>query len=237
MATSSSECRRVDVCGLHAMTNGKRRKARRGSLAGRNGNLPRTPSRVGPTTQQRRLQRVKATTTTTGARLLRDESEWAVCSAQAIGGLLRTRSQSHATPPPLLNALSRPYCGSQYPRPAHKTSKTRRKESQGAPRCDSPLTAKMGHGGTLDPLASGVLVVGVGSGTKKLQDFLGGWKEYETTCVFGIVTDSYDAEGKILQRTSTANITREAVETALESFKGEIQQRPPMYFWHKNRVD
>jgi len=86
----------------------------------------------------------------------------------------------------------------------------------------------MGHGGTLDPLASGVLVVGVGSGTKKLADFLGGWKEYEATCVFGIVTDTYDAEGKILRWATTSHITREAVEKELESFKGDIQQRPPM---------
>ena len=86
----------------------------------------------------------------------------------------------------------------------------------------------MGHGGTLDPLASGVVVVGVGSGTKNLGDFLGGWKEYEATCVFGIVTDTYDAEGKILRRAPTAQVTREAVKQALESFMGEIQQRPPM---------
>jgi tRNA pseudouridine55 synthase len=90
----------------------------------------------------------------------------------------------------------------------------------------------MGHGGTLDPLASGVLVVGVGSGTKKLSELLGGWKEYEAACVFGIVTDMYDAEGKILRRTPTLHITRQAVEKQLESFRGEIQQRPPMYTGH-----
>jgi tRNA pseudouridine55 synthase len=88
---------------------------------------------------------------------------------------------------------------------------------------------KMGHGGTLDPMATGVLIVGVGSGTKKLNQFLGGWKEYETTCVFGTVTDSYDAEGKILRRTPTEHITQVAVEKALEDFKGDIEQQPPMY--------
>jgi tRNA pseudouridine55 synthase len=87
----------------------------------------------------------------------------------------------------------------------------------------------MGHGGTLDPMATGVLVLGIGSGTKKLNQFLGGWKEYETTCVFGTVTDSYDAVGKILRRTPTDHITKEKVEQALESFKGEILQQPPMY--------
>jgi len=87
----------------------------------------------------------------------------------------------------------------------------------------------MGHGGTLDPMATGVLIVGVGSGTKQLANLLGGWKEYETTCVFGTVTDSYDAVGKILRRTPTEHITRETVEEALKDFRGEIQQQPPMY--------
>lgn len=79
-------------------------------------------------------------------------------------------------------------------------------------------------------MATGVLVVGIGSGTKKLNQFLGGWKEYETVCVFGTVTDSYDAVGKIIRRTSTKHVTREAVDRALEVFRGEIQQKPPMYF-------
>jgi tRNA pseudouridine55 synthase len=87
----------------------------------------------------------------------------------------------------------------------------------------------MGHGGTLDPMASGVLVAGIGTGTKDLGQFLGGWKEYETACVFGIETDSYDAEGKIVQRTPTEHITREKVEKALDGFKGEISQIPPAY--------
>src|SRR5579859_7084498 len=78
-------------------------------------------------------------------------------------------------------------------------------------------------------MATGVLVVGVGNGTKMLNQFLGGRREYETTCVFGTVTDSYDAEGKILRRTPMEHITREKVETALQDFRGEIQQTPPMY--------
>lgn len=86
----------------------------------------------------------------------------------------------------------------------------------------------MGHGGTLDPIATGVLVVGVGSGTKQLNQFLGGLKEYEATCVFGTVTDSYDAVGKILRRAPLNHITRESVEKALIDFRGEIKQQPPM---------
>ena len=87
----------------------------------------------------------------------------------------------------------------------------------------------MGHGGTLDPMATGVLVVAIGSGTKKLNQFLGGSKEYEAVCAFGIVTDSYDSEGKILRRAQTQHITRAKVEEALTQFRGEILQQPPMY--------
>jgi len=77
-------------------------------------------------------------------------------------------------------------------------------------------------------MATGVLIVGIGSGTKQLGGLLGGWKEYEVTCVFGKVTDSYDAVGKILRRTPTEHITRGKVEEALKDFRGEIQQQPPM---------
>ena len=78
-------------------------------------------------------------------------------------------------------------------------------------------------------MATGVLIVGIGSGTKQLHQFLGGWKEYEAVCVFGTMTDSYDAVGKILRRTSTEHVTREKVEKVLDDFKGEIFQQPPMY--------
>ena len=88
---------------------------------------------------------------------------------------------------------------------------------------------QMGHGGTLDPMATGVLIVGVGTGTKQLHGLLGGMKEYEATCVFGTVTDSYDAVGKILRRTPTEHITRQKVEEALSEFRGDILQQPPMY--------
>ena len=79
-------------------------------------------------------------------------------------------------------------------------------------------------------MASGVLVVGVGKGTKQLAGMLEGDKVYETVCVFGIETDTSDVEGKILRRTATEGITRESIEEALENFRGDIEQVPPMYF-------
>ncbi|KAL3434910.1 pseudouridine synthase [Aspergillus tetrazonus] len=91
------------------------------------------------------------------------------------------------------------------------------------------LDVKIGHGGTLDPLATGVLVTGIGKGTKFLNDFLGCTKTYETVVIFGAETDSYDRLGKIVRRAPYEHITREAVEKALEQFRGKIMQRPPIF--------
>ncbi|KAI2641649.1 trub family pseudouridylate synthase-containing protein [Hypomontagnella submonticulosa] len=91
------------------------------------------------------------------------------------------------------------------------------------------LRVKMGHGGTLDPLATGVLILGVGKGTKSLQSFLDCTKVYETVVLFGASTDTYDRVGKILKKTSYDHITRPMVEEALDSFRGKFQQMPPLY--------
>jgi len=91
------------------------------------------------------------------------------------------------------------------------------------------LRVKMGHGGTLDPLASGVLILGLGSGTKSLQSFLDCTKTYETIVLFGASTDTYDRVGRILTRRSYAHITKDMVLEALGSFRGKIKQIPPLY--------
>lgn len=88
---------------------------------------------------------------------------------------------------------------------------------------------KMGHGGTLDPMATGVLIVGVGNGTKSLQGFLDGTKTYEAVVVFGAATDTYDYEGKIVKRAPYHHITKAAFEEALGKFRGDIMQRPPIF--------
>lgn len=87
----------------------------------------------------------------------------------------------------------------------------------------------MGHGGTLDPMATGVLIVGIGRGTKSLQDFLYCTKTYETVVLFGKSTDSYDVAGKIVATAPTTHITREVVEGQLSAFRGNIRQVPPIY--------
>ncbi len=96
-------------------------------------------------------------------------------------------------------------------------------------RAKQEIKVKMGHGGTLDPLATGVLILGVGKGTKSLQNFLTCTKTYETVVLFGASTDTYDRTGCIIKKGSYDAVTRQAAEQALESFRGKIRQMPPLY--------
>lgn len=91
------------------------------------------------------------------------------------------------------------------------------------------MEVKIGHGGTLDPMATGVLIVGVGKGTKHLQSFLECSKAYEATVLFGAETDTYDILGKIIARAPYEHITEESVRDALKDFRGKIMQMPPIY--------
>ncbi|EIN07290.1 pseudouridylate synthase 4 [Punctularia strigosozonata HHB-11173 SS5] len=88
---------------------------------------------------------------------------------------------------------------------------------------------KIGQGGTLDPLADGVLVMGVGKGTKELSGFLDCVKEYRTTCLLGCETDSYDSEGARVRSAPWRHITKERIEDALAQFRGDIEQTPPIF--------
>jgi len=87
---------------------------------------------------------------------------------------------------------------------------------------------KVGHAGTLDPMATGLLVMGVGRATRLLR-FLGDTdKEYEGTCRLGEETDTLDAEGQIV-RTSPVVVSDDRVREAMGALTGEQQQRPPAY--------
>ncbi len=88
---------------------------------------------------------------------------------------------------------------------------------------------KVGHTGTLDPMATGVLPVCVGDATKISQFILEATKAYDATVKLGAVTDTLDAEGKILETRPVPAITRELLESALQKFRGTIMQVPPMY--------
>ena len=89
-------------------------------------------------------------------------------------------------------------------------------------------TRRIGHGGTLDPMATGVLPVFVGRATRGVEFFEHAQKVYETTVRFGLTTDTEDTTGKVLTETPVA-LTKEDVLTVLPRFRGEIQQVPPMY--------
>jgi len=91
---------------------------------------------------------------------------------------------------------------------------------------------KIGHGGTLDPLAEGVLIIGIGrEGTRKLQHVLKGTKKsYEATIVLGKTSLTDDAEGPIVDTNEPFNIpTEKEILNTFSSFEGEISQTPPQY--------
>lgn len=90
-------------------------------------------------------------------------------------------------------------------------------------------TKKIGHAGTLDPLATGVLILCVGGATRLSDYVMHGTKRYRARVRLGQVTDTYDAEGQIIQQRDASHITRSDVEQALRPFLGEIEQVPPMY--------
>jgi tRNA pseudouridine55 synthase len=87
---------------------------------------------------------------------------------------------------------------------------------------------KVGHAGTLDPMATGVLVLCLGPATRLSEYVMQSPKIYRARVRFGIETDTYDAAGQIVAENSDP-ATREAVEAALAAFRGEIEQVPPMY--------
>ena len=88
---------------------------------------------------------------------------------------------------------------------------------------------KMGHAGTLDPLATGVLILCTGRATKQIEELQKHTKEYTATLQLGATTVSYDMEHPVNQEYPTAHITREKVEEVLKQFVGDIDQVPPAY--------
>lgn len=89
-------------------------------------------------------------------------------------------------------------------------------------------TRRVGHAGTLDPMATGVLVIGVGAATRLLRFVESTTKRYEATMAFGSRTDSLDATGAVTERLDASMVTREGLEAALPAFTGVIEQMPPM---------
>ncbi len=88
---------------------------------------------------------------------------------------------------------------------------------------------KVGHAGTLDPLASGLLIICTGKFTKRIQEFQGQVKEYTGTIMLGATTPSYDLETEIDQTFSTDHISNESIQKTTTQFIGEIEQYPPVF--------
>ena len=91
-----------------------------------------------------------------------------------------------------------------------------------------PRGTAVGHGGTLDPMASGVLPICVGAATRLFDYIIDKQKTYVAELRLGVTTDTQDATGAVLE-TSTARVTADALRAALPRFTGEIYQTPPMY--------
>lgn len=90
-------------------------------------------------------------------------------------------------------------------------------------------TKRVGHAGTLDPIATGVLVILVGDATKKSETLINDDKNYTSTLRLGFATDTGDASGKVTKICSAEGLNPKTVEDAVMSFVGEIEQAPPMY--------
>ena len=94
---------------------------------------------------------------------------------------------------------------------------------------------KVGHAGTLDPMATGVIPICLGNATRLMEYMFDSSKEYVGEVCLGVSTDSYDADGQITHRSNPSEISRDMVEDVLESFSGQIEQTPPMFSALKKR--
>ena len=101
-------------------------------------------------------------------------------------------------------------------------------------RCLFHIT-KVGHAGTLDPMATGLLIVCTGKKTKAIEQYMHLEKEYIATMILGARTESYDAETPVIERHTTEDITEEMVRSTLDQFVGYQTQLPPM--WSAAKVD
>ena len=88
---------------------------------------------------------------------------------------------------------------------------------------------RVGHAGTLDPEATGVLVVCLGQGTRVIEFLSGAGKTYQAEIELGITTDSYDAVGEVIRRCDASFVTEDQLRQVLHSFRGSVEQIPPMY--------
>jgi tRNA pseudouridine55 synthase len=92
-----------------------------------------------------------------------------------------------------------------------------------------PLKLKVGHAGTLDPLATGLLIICTGKMTKQIDTFQAEEKEYTGTLILGATTPSYDMETEVDEKFDASNLTDQDIRNACKQFMGDIQQYPPAH--------
>lgn len=90
-------------------------------------------------------------------------------------------------------------------------------------------TRRVGHAGTLDPFATGLLIVGVNGATKELTALVGLDKTYDATARLGATSSTYDPEGELTEKTDATQPTREEIEHALDAFRGGYEQLAPLH--------
>lgn len=88
---------------------------------------------------------------------------------------------------------------------------------------------KVGHAGTLDPMATGVLLVCLGQATRLIEYLMAGRKQYRATIRFGAATDTDDAEGNVIAESDPSGLTEQRLQENLATFQGEIEQVPPIF--------
>ncbi|MFB0546945.1 MAG: tRNA pseudouridine(55) synthase TruB [Anaerolineae bacterium] len=88
---------------------------------------------------------------------------------------------------------------------------------------------RVGHAGTLDPMATGVLVICLGQATRVVEYLMKGRKIYRARIRLGVSTDTYDTEGNVTHSVPTVDVSLSEIEQALSSFSGQVEQLPPMY--------
>lgn len=88
---------------------------------------------------------------------------------------------------------------------------------------------RVGHAGTLDPLATGVLLLCVGQATRVSEYLMAGQKRYRATLRLGVSTDTYDADGTVTEDSGVVDLSLAQIADALEPFRGQVVQTPPMY--------
>ena len=138
--------------------------------------------------------------------------------------------------------------GHRMPRPSAPTARTARQRPPGVDgiiNIDKPVgittmdvvrrikrvssQKRVGHGGTLDPFASGVVAVCLGQATRMMEYLIEGTREYRALVVFGVETDTYDSDGEVTRTIDPSALTLPEIEGALARFQGTFDQVPPMY--------